>query len=78
MLNTVLPLLGMCVLRCVLLFAAPWAVAYQASLPMDCFMQEYWTGVPFLPPGDLPNPGIKPMFLASPALAGGFFTTSVT
>ena len=36
--------------------------------------QEYWSGLPFLTPGDLPDPGIKPMFPASPALAGGFFT----
>jgi len=37
--------------------------------------QEHWSGLPFLPPGDLPDPGIKPPFSASPALAGGFFTT---
>ena len=37
--------------------------------------QEYWTYLPFPPPGDLPNPGIKPASLASPALAGGFFIT---
>ena len=37
--------------------------------------QEYWGGLPCPPPGDLPNPGIEPMSLASPALAGGFFTT---
>ena len=56
--------------------------------PMDCspphssvhgiFQQEYGRRLPFLPPGDLPNPGIKPTSLASPALAGGFFTTSAT
>ena len=40
--------------------------------------QEYWSGLPFLPPGDLPDPGIEPASLASPALAGGFFTTSAT
>jgi len=40
--------------------------------------QEYWNGLPFLTPGDLPNPGIHPMPFASPALAGGFFTTSDT
>ena len=38
--------------------------------------QEYWSGVPFPPPGDLPDPGIEPVALASPALAGGFFTTA--
>ena len=40
--------------------------------------QDYWSGLPFLPPGDLPDPGIEPTSLASPALAGGFFTTSAT
>ena len=39
---------------------------------------EYWNGVPFFAPGDLPNPGIKPTFLMSPALAGRSFTTSTT
>ena len=38
--------------------------------------QEYWSGLPFPTPGDLPNPGIEPMSLASPTLAGGFFPTS--
>ena len=38
--------------------------------------QEYWCGLPFPPPGDLPNPGVKPKALRSPALAGVFFTTS--
>ena len=42
---------------------------------MEFFRQEYWSGFPFSPPGDLPNPGIE---LASPALASGFFTTSTT
>ena len=36
--------------------------------------QEHWSGLPFLSPGDLPNPGIKPPSPVSPALAGGFFT----
>ena len=40
--------------------------------------QECWSGLPCPPPGDLPDPGIKPMSLMSPALAGGFFTTNVT
>jgi len=40
--------------------------------------QEYWSGLPFPPPGDLPNPDIKPTSLTSPAFAGRFFTTSVT
>ena len=40
--------------------------------------QEYWSGLPFPPPGDLPDPGIKLASLESPALAGGFFTISAT
>ena len=40
--------------------------------------QEYWSGLPCPPRGDLPDPGIKPVSLMSPALAGGFFTTSAT
>jgi len=40
--------------------------------------QEYWRGLPFPPPGDLSNPGIHPVSLPSPALAGEFFTTSTT
>ena len=42
------------------------------------FQAEYWSGLPFPFPGDLPDPGIEAMPLASPALAGGFFTTSAT
>ena len=42
---------------------------------MGDFEQEYWSGLSFPTLGDLPDPGIKPMFLVSPALAGGFFTT---
>ena len=40
--------------------------------------QEYWSGLPCPPAGDFPNPGIEPTSLVSPALAGGFFTTSAT
>ena len=47
----------------------------QAPLSMGFPRQEYWTGLPFPTPGDLPDPGIKPASLVSPALAGGFFTT---
>ena len=57
------------------LFVALWAVAYQAPLPIKYSRQEYWSGVTFPPPGDLPNPGIEPMSPASPTLAGEFFTT---
>ena len=48
------------------------SVTRQAPLSVGFSRQEYWSGLPFPPPGDLPNPGIEPM---SPALAGGFFTT---
>ena len=68
------------------------AKSFQSCLilcnPMDCSLpgssvhgisqQEYWSGLPFPPPGDLPHPGIEPVSLMSPALAGRFFTTSTT
>ena len=62
----------------------PWIVlqnrhslkrAHQAPLSMEFSRQEYWSGLPCPPPGDLPNPGIKPASLASSALAGRSFTT---
>ena len=59
----------------VLLFAAPQTVAYQAFLSMRLPRQEYWTGLPFPTPGDLPDSGIKPASPTSPVLAGKFFTT---
>ena len=65
-------------LSCVRLFATPWTVAHQAPLSMEFSGQEYWSGWPRPPPGDLPDPGIESASLASPALAGGFFTTSAT
>ena len=52
------------------LFAAPCTVARQASLSMEFSRQEYWSGLPFPSPQGLPNPGIKMVSLASPALAG--------
>ena len=55
------------------LFSIPWTVALQAPLSMGFSRQEYWSGVPFLLPGDLSDPGIQTASLASPALAGGFF-----
>ena len=60
------------------LFATLWAVAHQAPLSMGSSRQEYWSGLPCLPLGDLPNPGITPESLTSPALAGRFFTTRAT
>ena len=53
-------------------------IACQAPLSMDFSRQEYWSGVPCPPPGDLPNPGIEPASLTSSALTGGFFATSAT
>ena len=53
-------------------FATLWTVVRQASLPIVFPRQEYWGGLPFPSPGDLPDPGIEP---TSPALAGRFFTT---
>ena len=53
----------------------PWAVAHQAPLSMGFSRQEYWGGLLFPPPGDLPDPGIEHTTLVSPALASGFFTT---
>ena len=60
------------------LFATPQTVACQASLFMGFSRNRYQSGLPFTPPGDLPNPQIEPTSLISPALAGGFFTTSAT
>ena len=60
------------------LFVILWTVAHQAPLSMGFSTQEYWSGLPGPPPGDLPDPGIEPTFLMSPALAGFFFTTSAT
>ena len=57
------------------LLVTPWTVAYQAPLSLGFSRQEYWSGLPFPSPGDLPDPGIEPASLMSPALAGGFFTT---
>ena len=56
------------------LFATLWTAALQAPLSMGFSRQAYWSGLPFPSPGDLPDPGIKPTSLISPALAGGFFS----
>ena len=55
-----------------------WTVAHQAPLSMGFSRQEYWSGLPFLFPGYLLNPGIKPASLGSLSLAGRFFTASAT
>ena len=57
------------------LFSNPRTVARQAPLSMGFPRQEYWRGLLFPPPGDLPNPGIQPMSAMPLALARGFFTT---
>ena len=55
----------------------PRTVAHQAPLSTGFPRQEYWSGLPFPPPGDLSNPGIKPTSLLSPALAGKSFITEL-
>ena len=57
------------------LFATPWTVAHQVPLSMEFSKQEFWNRLPFPPPGDLPNSGMKPTSPASPELADGFFYT---
>ena len=60
------------ILSCVQFFVTPWTVAHQAALSMGFSRQEYLSGLPFPPVGDVSDPGTTP---ASLALAGGFFTT---
>ena len=52
----------------------PWTVAHQAPLSMEFSRQEYWSGLPFPPPGDLPDPGIEPR---SPALQADSLPTEL-
>ena len=60
------------------LFATPWIVACEAPLSMGFSRHRYWSGLPFPPPRDLPDPGIHAVPLVSPVLAGRLFTSSVT
>ena len=60
------------------LCVTPWTVARQAPLSVGFSRPEYWSGLPCPPLGDLPNSGIEPVSLMSPAVSGGFFTTSAT
>ena len=76
-LNLFLLLIRVCAQLCQL-FETPGTVAHQAPLSMGFSRQEHWSGLPCPPPGDLPNPGIAPLSLTSPALAGGFFTPRAT
>ena len=64
-----------CVLSRVQLFATPWIVDNEAPLSIGFSRQVYWSGLPFPTPGDLPHPWVKSECPASPAVAGGFFTT---
>ena len=63
---------------CIRLFVTQWTEALQTPLSIGFFRQEYWSGLPCPSLGNLPDPGIELTSLMSPALAGGFFTTSVT
>ena len=63
---------GDLVAKSYLTLVTPWTVAHQAPLSLGFSRQEYWSGLPFPPQGDLPDPGIE---LTSPASAGGFFIT---
>ena len=60
------------------LFVTPRTVACQTPLSVGFFRQEYWRGLPWAPPGNLPDPGIKPGSLMSPVLSSGFFTASAS
>ena len=62
-------------LSCVQLFVTLWTVVPEVPLSMGFPRQENWSGLPFLTPGDFPDPGIKPASLVFPAVVGGFFTT---
>ena len=69
----------MCAQLCLTL-GDPMDCGPPGSLSMGFPRQEYWSGLPFPPPGDLPNAGIKPaspVALVAPTLAGGFFTTEL-
>ena len=60
--------------HCVQLFAIPWTVTPPVPLSMGFSRQEFWSGLPYPPPWELPDPGIKPVSLLTPALTEGFFT----
>ena len=60
----------------ILAWKIPWTIAHQAPLSMGFPRQEYYSGLPFPSPGDLPDLGNEPEFLEPPALAGRFFTTA--
>ena len=61
---------------CVRLLTTPWTVSRQAPLSVRFSRQEYWSGLPFPPPGGPPDPGIEPISLVSPGLAGRFLSAA--
>ena len=65
-------------LSCVQLFVTLWTIACQAPQSLEFSRQEYWSDLPFPPPGYLPDPQTEPTSLVSPVLAGRFFTSSAT
>ena len=70
-----------CMLNCFScdqLFVTLWSTAHQDPLSVGFSRQEHWSGLPCSPPGDLPDPGIEPESLMSPALGGRFFTNNAT
>ena len=69
---------GLSHFNCDQLLVTLWTVAHQAPLSMGFPRQECWSGLPCPPVGDLPDPGIKPKSLTSPALTDGFFAASTT
>ena len=64
-------------LSCVQLFQTLWTVAHQVPLSIVFPKQEYWSGLPFPLPRDLPNPGNEPLSLMSPTLAGRLYLITV-
>ena len=68
----------MCVFICVQLFLVPWIIVCQAPMSTVFSRQEYWSELTFSTPRDLPDPGIEPVSLMSPALEGRFFTSDAT
>ena len=59
------------------LLATPWTVACQTPLSMGFSRQKYWSELPFPPPNDIPNPGIKPMSSASPSAWRGYLGSPI-
>ena len=57
-------------------FVTLWTIACQAPLPIGFSRQEYWSGLPFPPPGDLPNPGIETTSPEAPVLQANFLPLS--